>query len=109
MHTSPRVTSVASALALSFAPLFAVESDPVEAVIVTGRADSMLGIAASSNEGVIGHDQIALRPLLRVGEIVETIPGVIVLLNMFQPNSFTGSHNSSSPTCCALALRRRLL
>ena len=50
----------------------------LETVVVTGRADSLLSVAASANEGVVGHEQLALRPLLRPGEIVEAIPGVIV-------------------------------
>jgi outer membrane cobalamin receptor len=50
----------------------------LETVVVTGRADSLVGTATSSNEGVIGAEQLARRPLQRVGEIVETIPGVII-------------------------------
>jgi outer membrane receptor protein involved in Fe transport len=50
----------------------------LEAVVVTGRADSLVGTASSANEGVIGAEQLARRPLRRVGEIVETIPGVII-------------------------------
>ncbi len=49
-----------------------------ERIVVSARSDSLLGIATSSNEGVIGHEQLEMRPLLRPGEIVETVPGVIV-------------------------------
>jgi len=35
-------------------------------------------VAASPNQGAVGAADIALRPLLRPGEIVENIPGVIV-------------------------------
>ena len=54
------------------------EPTQLEAVVVTGRANSLIGTATSSNEGVIGAEQLARRPLQRVGEIVETIPGVII-------------------------------
>jgi len=47
-------------------------------VLVSGRQDSLIGIANSATEGVIGVDEISSRPLLRVGEIIETIPGLIV-------------------------------
>ncbi|MDQ3623731.1 MAG: TonB-dependent receptor plug domain-containing protein [Verrucomicrobiota bacterium] len=50
----------------------------LEEVVVTGRSDSLIGVASSANEGVVGSEQLALRPLLRPGEIVETVPGVIV-------------------------------
>jgi outer membrane receptor protein involved in Fe transport len=50
----------------------------LEEIIVSERSDSLIGIASSANEGVVGAEQLARRPLLRPGEIVETIPGVIV-------------------------------
>ncbi len=50
----------------------------IESVIVTGRAGDLTGVAASSNQGSISAADMALRPLLRPGEIVENIPGVIV-------------------------------
>jgi hypothetical protein len=49
-----------------------------ENVIVTGRSGDWSGIATSSNEGSISAADMALRPLLRPGEVVENIPGVIV-------------------------------
>jgi len=49
-----------------------------ESVVVSGRAGDWSGIATSSNEGSISAADMALRPLLRPGEIVENIPGVIV-------------------------------
>ncbi len=47
-------------------------------VIVTGRADSMLGLADSAAQGTIGAKQLADRPILRAGELLEAIPGVII-------------------------------
>ncbi len=47
-------------------------------VVITGRADDLLGIATSSSEGVISAADLATRPIFRPGEIMETIPGVIV-------------------------------
>jgi len=47
-------------------------------VVVTGRQDSMLGIAESASQGATGAEQLADRPILRSGEILETVPGVII-------------------------------
>ena len=47
-------------------------------VIVTGRQDSLLGIADSASQGTTGAAQLADRPILRSGEILETVPGVII-------------------------------
>ncbi len=58
----------------------ALAHEPVvlEEIVVEERSDSLLGVATSSNQGVVGREQLSLRPLLRPGEIVETVPGVIV-------------------------------
>ena len=47
-------------------------------VVVTGRQDSLLGIADSATQGTTGAAQLADRPILRSGEILETVPGVII-------------------------------
>jgi hypothetical protein len=45
---------------------------------VQGRADSLIGIADSAAQGTVGATEIQDRPILRSGEILETIPGVII-------------------------------
>ena len=45
---------------------------------VTDRASDMVGIADSASEGVTGRQQLEQRPILRPGELLETVPGVIV-------------------------------
>lgn len=47
-------------------------------VVVEGRSDSLLGLADSATQGTVGAMQLELRPLLRSGEILETVPGVII-------------------------------
>lgn len=47
-------------------------------VVVVGRADDIIGVATSSSEGVVSAADLATRPIFRPGEIMETIPGVIV-------------------------------
>ena len=47
-------------------------------VIVEGRQDSLLDIADSATQGTTGAAQLSDRPVLRSGEILETVPGVIV-------------------------------
>jgi NikR C terminal nickel binding domain/TonB-dependent Receptor Plug Domain len=51
---------------------------PLQQVVVTGRQTSLVGIAGSASEGVVGNDEISERPLLRPGEILETVPGMII-------------------------------
>ena len=47
-------------------------------VVVEGRQDSLLGIADSASQGTTGSEQLGDRPILRSGEVLETIPGVII-------------------------------
>jgi hypothetical protein len=47
-------------------------------VVVTGRAQSLLGIATSATQGTTGAGELSERPILRSGEILETVPGVII-------------------------------
>ena len=53
-------------------PLFLPE------VEVLGRKDSLVGAAESASQGTIGASEIESRPLYRPGEILETVPGLIV-------------------------------
>ena len=53
-------------------------SADADRVVVVGRASDMLGVATSSSEGVVSAADLATRPIFRPGEIMETIPGVIV-------------------------------
>lgn len=49
----------------------------LDEVKVTGRADKLTGIADSASQGKVGQDQIQYRPMIRPGEILETVPGLI--------------------------------
>ena len=48
------------------------------AIVVVGRENSLIGIAGSASEGTVGQEEISQRPILRPGEVMETIPGMIV-------------------------------
>jgi hypothetical protein len=56
-------------------------ADPVKIyddLLVTGRAADLLGVADSATEGSTGREDLARRPVLRPGELLETVPGVII-------------------------------
>jgi hypothetical protein len=50
----------------------------VDTVRVIGRIDDLIGTAASASEGRIGAVDLRARPITREGELLETVPGVIV-------------------------------
>ncbi len=45
---------------------------------VKGREDSLVGIANSATQGTVGATELQERPILRAGEVLETVPGVII-------------------------------
>jgi len=47
-------------------------------VEVQGRADDLVGIATSATQGTVGPREIEERPMLRSGEVLEAVPGVII-------------------------------
>jgi hypothetical protein len=47
-------------------------------VMVIGRASNLVGVAKSASQGTTGQAQLEDRPILRSGEILETVPGVII-------------------------------
>jgi outer membrane cobalamin receptor len=68
----------ASAENLTNSPPAASNAVTLPTVVVEGRQDSMIGVASSATQGVVGGEEIQDRPILRSGEILETVPGVII-------------------------------
>ena len=50
----------------------------LEEVQVTGRHINLVGDAVSASQGVVSQQEIALRPLLRTGDVLELVPGMVV-------------------------------
>ena len=60
-------------------PAEAGEEEPEREVAVRiERSTNLVGKAASASEGVVGPQQLRERPILRPGELLETVPGVII-------------------------------
>jgi hypothetical protein len=53
------------------------DAEAREEIMVWGRATDLVGAADSASEGIVGFDDLSTRPLLRVGELVEVVPGMI--------------------------------
>src|SRR5262245_36288403 len=64
--------------ALALALASAQEPARLPPVVVTGRGESLTGTAATASEGTIGGDELRDRALLRPGEVLEAIPGVVI-------------------------------
>ena len=55
-----------------------VRAQVVDTVKVLGRIDDLIGSAHSASEGRIGAVDLRQRPITREGELLETVPGMIV-------------------------------
>ena len=45
---------------------------------VANPAENLMGVAQSASQGAITARQLDVRPLLRQGEVLETVPGLII-------------------------------
>src|SRR5205085_5450353 len=50
----------------------------LEKVVVQGRSADLVGIATAASQGSVGYIELAQRPFLRRGELLEVIPGVVI-------------------------------
>ena len=75
----------------------------LEEVMIFGRAEEQVGIAIAASEGTVGGADLLVRPLLRVAELLEAVPGMIAAFRhrqsepifsaWLQPRSRFGFHD----------------
>ena len=71
------VTTCVALLTGSFSSLLQAHGSELEEVEIVGRHTEIIGQAVSASQGIIGQEELSLRPLLRTGEILETVPGMV--------------------------------
>jgi hypothetical protein len=65
------------AITIIFFLVSGAKSQIVEEIVVWGRGTELLGNVYSASEGVVGYSDFSERPLMRVGELTEVIPGMM--------------------------------
>ena len=77
---SPRLKTgfAVSTAVLTLVASPAYSHEPEDAVVVTGKYNNALGTFDSASQGVATGEGIAKRPLLRTGEVLESVPGMTV-------------------------------
>jgi hypothetical protein len=50
----------------------------LEEVVVTARRTDLVGVVQSASQGTVTRLQLEMRPVLRTGELLETVPGLVV-------------------------------
>jgi outer membrane receptor protein involved in Fe transport len=56
-------------------------ANPLQEITVTARRMELLGKAGSASEGMIADQELQLMPQYRPGQLLETVPGLIVTLH----------------------------
>ncbi|HEX2583640.1 MAG TPA: TonB-dependent receptor plug domain-containing protein, partial [Steroidobacteraceae bacterium] len=49
----------------------------LDEVVVFARGEALIGIASAASEGAVGGDDLLVRPMLRVADLLEAVPGMI--------------------------------
>jgi outer membrane receptor protein involved in Fe transport len=62
----------------SMAQAGGIPTSVIEEITVTGQLDRLRGEPLSSSQGIVTQEQLDLRPVLRTGELLEVVPGLIV-------------------------------
>ena len=52
-------------------------NEPLEEIHVYGRGLEQIGQTQAASEGTVGYDDLQNRPILRIGELAESVPGLI--------------------------------
>ncbi len=69
-----------SALAIAAPATFAagLPTDDLDEVVVTAQRRGLVGRVESSTQGTVTRAQLETRPVMRTGELLETVPGLVV-------------------------------
>jgi hypothetical protein len=57
----------------------AADDEVLEEVVVFARGEALIGRAEAASEGAVGGADLSVRPLLRVAELLEAVPGLIAV------------------------------
>ncbi len=70
-------SSIILSIAASSASFAQTQDIHVEDVLVFGRSLEQIGNAEAASEGTVGGADLAIRPLLKVAELLEAVPGMV--------------------------------
>ncbi len=78
MQRVARLAGPAAALAVAAFPAHADDPVTLPPVEVIGRYENEIGVWDSASQGAVTREGIEKRPLLRPGEVLEAVPGMVV-------------------------------
>jgi len=55
-----------------------LQNSILDETVITGKRADLIGTAPAASQGTVSGDEARARPLLRRGEVLEAIPGMVV-------------------------------
>jgi outer membrane receptor protein involved in Fe transport len=77
-NNSMRIVFAVSSCIASAAFAAGVPGVDLEEIVVTARRAELIGEVRSASQGTVTRVQLETRPVLRTGELLETVPGLVV-------------------------------
>jgi len=78
MTTITRLAVTALGLCVSSAFAAGIPADDLDEVVVSAGRHKLIGHVEASTQGTVTRAQLETRPVLRTGELLETVPGLVV-------------------------------
>ena len=78
MKRTIRNFAIASLCLTTTAFAAGIPTDNLEEVVVTAQRRGLIGQAETSSQGTVTSAQLETRPVMRTGELLETVPGLVV-------------------------------
>src|ERR1700723_1585598 len=72
------ITLVSTAAMFTARAQTSTAPDQLEEIQVTAQRLGLMGSASTASEGIVVNDELALTPAFRVGQLLETVPGLHV-------------------------------
>ncbi len=57
------------------------QTSPTENITVTASRANLIGVAETASQGSVTQEELDLRPVYRVGQLLETVPGLVVTVH----------------------------
>jgi outer membrane receptor protein involved in Fe transport len=77
-HSLPYRSSLITSLAVCCNTILYAHDVAIKEVEIVDRRSEIIGQTVSASQGIFGQQELRLRPLARTGEILETVPGMVV-------------------------------
>jgi hypothetical protein len=93
-HAARRIALLASISLLGIGapvraqPTPAAQASSLEDITVTASRADLIGIAETASQGSVTQEELALRPVYRVGQLLESVPGLVVTVHSGEAKAY---------------------